>query len=159
MQYKVENTVSFVSSLFKQTTVYKLAVIYVTFSVFVDIDYMKQKIINIEQLYDDYYGDVYGFAFWLCGNSDDAQDIASETFVRLLTASSKIKAETIKGYLITIARNIYLQGLRRKNKKEPLDSDLIDSSPEPDDATTIQMELNNVIKTLQEMNEINRTAM
>jgi RNA polymerase sigma-70 factor (ECF subfamily) len=37
---------------------------------------------TFEQLYETYFEDVYRFAFWLSGNQSDAEDLASETFVR-----------------------------------------------------------------------------
>lgn len=120
---------------------------------------MKNKTIDIEQLYDEYYNDIYGFAFWLCGSEEDAKDIASETFVRLLTASSKLKAETIKGYLLAIARNIYLQGIRRGNKQVPLEKNLIDTAPNLDVQAASQSELKQTVRALQDLNELDKTVM
>ncbi len=61
---------------------------------------------NFHELYQKYAQDIYRFAYWLCGNAQDAEDITSETFVHALTATAKIKAETVKGYLLTIAKNL-----------------------------------------------------
>jgi RNA polymerase sigma-70 factor (ECF subfamily) len=55
---------------------------------------------------------VFRFALYLSGNRSDAEDITSETFVRAWTSSARIRTNTVKGYLFTIARNFYLQGTR-----------------------------------------------
>jgi DNA-directed RNA polymerase specialized sigma24 family protein len=45
------------------------------------------------ELYERYAPDVYRFALWLSGNPIEADDIASETFVRAWTGNSKIRTE------------------------------------------------------------------
>ena len=66
---------------------------------------------DFSTLYQRYARDVYRFAFYLCGNRSDAEDITSETFVRVWTSAGPIRAQTVKGYLLTIARNLFLQGV------------------------------------------------
>lgn len=81
---------------------------------------MTDSLVTFEQLYTRYSKDVFRFALWLCGNVDDAKDIASETFVRLWTTENTIRSETIKSYLFTIARNVYLHQVRKNKKFTPL---------------------------------------
>jgi len=38
--------------------------------------------LSFQGLYESYAPEVYRFAFWLAGNSPEAEDITSETFVR-----------------------------------------------------------------------------
>lgn len=71
---------------------------------------------TFEELYEDYFDDIYRFSFWLSGNKMMAEDISSETFIRAWTKLNRIRTETLKGYLLAIARNIYIDELR-KNKK------------------------------------------
>ena len=61
---------------------------------------------NFHELYQKYAQDIYRFAYWLCGNAQDAEDITSETFVRALRSIDRIKAETVKGYLLNIAKHL-----------------------------------------------------
>jgi RNA polymerase sigma-70 factor (ECF subfamily) len=68
--------------------------------------------LKFKDLYSKYAHDIYRFAFWLSGNSEDAKDITSETFVRAWMNLSSIRTETLKGYLLKIARNVYLGQLR-----------------------------------------------
>src|SRR5262249_60500362 len=72
--------------------------------------------------------EVFRFALHLSGDRHLAEDITSETFVRAWTASAPIRNETAKGYLLTIARNVFLQGLRRRSKHADPDEELRDHS-------------------------------
>jgi len=49
--------------------------------------------------------------------------------VRAWAAHESIVAETVKGYLFTIARNLFLQGLRSKVRQSELSRDVPDSAP------------------------------
>jgi len=55
--------------------------------------------LKFNDLYFKYAHDVYRFAFWLSGNSEEAKDITSETFVRAWMNLRSIRTETLKGYL------------------------------------------------------------
>jgi len=67
---------------------------------------------------------VLRFAWGLCGDRSRAEDIVSETFVRVLTRAPRIETRTALAYLLTIARNCYLGGLRRRRREVPLSDDL-----------------------------------
>ena len=64
--------------------------------------------LNFRDMYDSYAAEVYRFALSLTGDSPEAEDITSETFVRAWSHISTIRTETLKAYLFTIARNFYL---------------------------------------------------
>src|SRR3982074_1652938 len=81
---------------------------------------------DFNTLYKRYAGDVYRFALYLCGNRSDAEDITSETFVRAWTSAEPIRMESVKGYLFTIARNLYLQGRRKARRLVVLDDRIAD---------------------------------
>ncbi len=66
---------------------------------------------DFQYLYETYATDVYRFAYWLCGDAVDAEDITSETFLRAWTHRATIRTETMKAYLLSIARNLYLERL------------------------------------------------
>ena len=120
---------------------------------------MKKSVANFNQLYTDYHADVYRFAYWISGSSEDAKDIAAETFIRLWTAKSDLKAQTVKGYLLTIARNIYLQGRRKQKQQIELDNTYIDPSPSPCDIAESQSEFSQFVKALQTLPEIDRSIL
>src|SRR5262247_1851614 len=110
-------------------------------------------------LYARYAPDVFRFSLYLCGNRHDAEDITSETFVRAWTAPGEIRMATVKGYLLTIARNLFLQGLRRKSRQVPLDMELRDPAAGPQALAEAASELQAVIARLQELPEVDRAAL
>src|ERR1051326_2172873 len=114
---------------------------------------------DFEAIYAKYGRDIYRFAFYLCGNAAEADDIASETFARAWNAGSEIPAPTAKQYLFTIVRNCYLEGLRREVRTGPLDDTIRDRTAGPYTAVEGRMELDRVLAELQQMPEIDRTAL
>ncbi len=114
---------------------------------------------NFHELYQTYAKDVYRFAYWLCGDAQDAEDITSETFVRALTASGEIKTETVKGYLLTIARNLAYKRSKREKRFVPLSTDLIESQAEPSQLVERSMNLQAAVQFIQTLPETDRTAL
>jgi RNA polymerase sigma factor (sigma-70 family) len=68
--------------------------------------------IDVAELYRTYSADVHRFALYLSGEPAMAEDLVSETFARLWHARARVDLSTVKAYLFTIARNLYLQELR-----------------------------------------------
>jgi len=79
---------------------------------------------EFETLYRTHASAVFRFAWGLCGDRAQAEDIVSETFVRVLTRAPRIESRTALAYLLTIARNTYLSGQRRRRRELPLDESL-----------------------------------
>jgi DNA-directed RNA polymerase specialized sigma24 family protein len=82
--------------------------------------------IDSSALYKKYATDIFGFTLYLSGERGEAEDITSETFVRVWTSSEPIEMATVRGYVFTIARNLFLQGLRKKSRHAKLDQQLPD---------------------------------
>lgn len=131
----------------------------VTFIGFMDIIYMDQELINFHTLYNLHVKDVYRFSYRLTGDADEAKDITSETFVRIWTSTTETRVESVKGYLFTIARNLYLQNKRRKKRLAPLNEEIRDTVARPDKVTEDRSELEEVLKALQTLQEIDRTVL
>lgn len=71
---------------------------------------------DIEKIYRIYFEDVYRFLLSLSKNKDIAQDITSETFLKVIYNSKKIENTTnIKAYIFTTAKNTYIN-YYKKNK-------------------------------------------
>lgn len=113
---------------------------------------------NFQELYESYAPDVYRFAFWLSGDGADAEDITSDTFVRAWARRSTIRTETLKAYLLAIARNVYLQQKRRVTRQVPLEDVHEDPAPGPDARAEARLELLAIQRMLQTLPEIDRTA-
>ena len=114
--------------------------------------------INFQDLYESYANEVYRFSLWLTGDSSEAEDITSETLIRAWANNSKIRTETLKAYLFTISRNIYLQHQRKKRRQIVLEDVHPDPAPGPDHQTESQFQLQRVQSVLQIFPECDRTA-
>lgn len=110
-------------------------------------------------LYRQHAPDVFRFALYLSGNRSDAEDITSETFVRAWTSSEPIRTATVKGYLFTIARNLFLKSHRRASRQVELPEDLPDRAPGPQAAVESDAALRRVLAALQELPEVDRAAL
>ncbi|HAS74085.1 MAG TPA: RNA polymerase subunit sigma-24 [Clostridiales bacterium UBA8960] len=72
---------------------------------------MKQ----IEKLYELYKQDVYFYILSLTHDHTLSEDLLSETFVQAITAIERFKGQSsIKTWLFSIARNLWLQHLRKE---------------------------------------------
>lgn len=66
------------------------------------------------QVFKDYFKSVRSFVYYRCGDVDMAEDIAQDVFVKLWETRGKIDKRTIKAYLYTIAQNVTINQLKRK---------------------------------------------
>lgn len=114
--------------------------------------------LDFHDLYESYAPDVYRFAYWLTGNATEAEDITSETFIRAWINFAAIRTETFKAYLLQIARNIYLEWLRKQRFQIYLDDIYPDPHPGPDKLAEDYDDLEIVQRVLRSMPEIDRTA-
>lgn len=124
-----------------------------------DIITMSQDAISFQQLYSQYAKDVYRFSYWLSGDVAEAKDITSEVFVRVWTATSEIRNESVKAYLFAIARNQHLQNKRKKRKISSIDEKMRDASLQPDTAAEIRSDLEITMKALHTLPEIDRAVL
>lgn len=114
--------------------------------------------LNFQELYETYAGDVYRFVLWLANDRFEAEDISSETFVRAWAHKTTIRTETLKAYLLAIARNVYLERQRQGKRHVALEDVYADPSPEPDQQIDAQRRLQDVHRFLQTVSEIDRAA-
>lgn len=114
--------------------------------------------LTFQELYETYSPDVYRFAYWLAGNSADAEDIMSETFVRAWIKLDTIRTETLKAYLLTIARNTYLEWARKARLQFPLKDTQPDAQPGSETIAEAHADLEMVRTVLQTLAEIDRIA-
>jgi RNA polymerase sigma-70 factor (ECF subfamily) len=114
--------------------------------------------LTLQELYEAYSKDIYRFSYWLSGNSSDAEDITSETFIRAWFNYDSTKMETLKAYLMKIARNIYLEMLRKDQDHAPLEDHLPDHQTNMEAKIQLQNELKSISNFLQALNEDDRAA-
>lgn len=114
---------------------------------------------DFHELYSRYAGDIFRFALFLCGDAAEAEDITAETFTRALTGKAPLVSATVKGYLLTIARNLHLESVRRRKRLTELPPDLPDPSPHVELLVTHKTELEALQAYLQTFPEPDRTAL
>lgn len=115
--------------------------------------------IEFDKLYARHAPSVFRFALSLSGNRAMAEDITSETFVRVWTARDRLDLTTVIGYLITIARHLYLEQLRRERGRQGLDYEWQDATPGPHALAAGRAELDAVLADLQSLAEPDRAAL
>ncbi len=109
-------------------------------------------------LYRAYAGDVRRFALFLSGDASLADDIVSETFIRMWKARARVDLATVKAYLFAIARNLYLQQRRQAKRMSPIDAEVRDTQPDPLQQARARDELRAVLEALQSLPEVDRSA-
>ena len=114
--------------------------------------------LSFEELYLVYSPDVYRFAYWLSGDQGDAEDITADTFVRAWMNFDIIRTETLKAYLFAIARNIYLESLRKHHNHFQLRETQHAPQSGMERVIEDQNELEYVRNCLQHLAEVDRSA-
>lgn len=113
---------------------------------------------NVETLYRVHGPAVYRFALALSGNAADADDITAETFLRVWTARDRLDLSTVIGYLLTIARHLYLHGVRHAARRQPLDHDVVDDASSVSTRSEARDALTATLADLQTLPEMDRAA-
>ena len=114
---------------------------------------------DFEGLYGRYARSLYRFAVGLSGNPAEAEDLVADAFVRLWAAPGEIREATVKAYLFTIVRNLFLTRRKRAARHVPLDEQLADTGRAPDDRASAVHELAALRQQLTGLGETDRTAL
>lgn len=115
-------------------------------------------VIDFAELYRTHAGDVHRFVLFLSGDPALADDILSETFIRLWHARDRVDLTTVKGYLLAIARNLFLADRRHVRRTTTLDERALDTRPGPERRAHAHLELQAVLAALQTLPGIDRAA-
>jgi RNA polymerase sigma factor (sigma-70 family) len=116
-------------------------------------------ITDFHSVYERYSQDVYRFACFLTADSALAEEITQETFVRAWATPGKIRVGTVKAYLFMIARNLYRAELKRGSRRVALDDSIADRSPDVQRASDARFELDEALRALQSLPEIDRATL
>ena len=114
---------------------------------------------QFHELYEGYSRDVYRFALYLSGDPAMADDVTSETFIRVWSSPEPVRLATVKAYLLTIARNLWLMERRRCLRRQGLEETIPDSGPSALRRVEVKDELDKVLRALQEFPEVDRAAL
>jgi RNA polymerase sigma-70 factor (ECF subfamily) len=113
---------------------------------------------EIVDLYRRHASAVFRFAWGLCGDRSEAEDIVSETFVRLLTRPPHIRTQTALAYLLAVARNAWLTA-RRRRREVPLPPEIEASGGDPAGRLDDRARLEAVFRELRGVPDGERAAL
>jgi RNA polymerase sigma-70 factor (ECF subfamily) len=88
--------------------------------------------VNIEALYRQNYKAIYSFCYRMLGNTENAQDITQETFIKLHHRSTQQnpEIENVKAWLYKVAGNLCLNTLNTKNRHQEIKNSFSNDSLE-----------------------------
>ena len=79
----------------------------------------KKEYLN--NIAEKYYDDIFRFCCYQIGNYQEAGDLTQETFLHFIRSVEHYRHQNLKGYLLTIARNVcvdYFRSCRRRQEQE-----------------------------------------
>ena len=114
---------------------------------------------DFESLYQKYAPAVRRFALFLCGDPALADDITSDTFLRVWVARGRIREPTVKSYLFMIARNAYYDLQRRAWRHTELDVKTAVEDPTVQTRLEQKEEVAAVLAALQDLPEVDRAIL
>jgi RNA polymerase sigma-70 factor (ECF subfamily) len=115
--------------------------------------------VTFEELYRGHVREVTRFAFYLSGDAVEAEDIASETFVRAWAAEAPARARSLRAYLFAIARNLHRRRHALALRERPLDEAAEAEGGDLEAELAGRSELVGVIALLQALPEVDRAAL
>jgi RNA polymerase sigma-70 factor (ECF subfamily) len=68
-------------------------------------------------LFDAHRRRVWGLAYRLTGSAEDADDVAQETFARLVERSPEVESTAAGPWLVRVATNLAIDALRRRRRR------------------------------------------
>ena len=110
---------------------------------------------NFEQIYQQYFEPVYRYALSLTLDEHQAEEITQETFFKALKSIDSYRSESsIKTWLCTIAKNMFLSE-QRKKKAESLDdlTERVDESAGPEEQAITHTESIYLHRLLHDLSE------
>jgi RNA polymerase sigma-70 factor (ECF subfamily) len=114
---------------------------------------------DLHDLYSRYAPDVHRFALYLCGDRTLADDLTSDTFLRAWSSAAPIRETTVKAYLFTIVRRLYLSEIHRTARRAELTDDMPSASPDQHEQLEYGTTLRVVLRALKQLPEIERAAL
>ncbi|HFS67920.1 MAG TPA: RNA polymerase sigma factor [Flavobacteriia bacterium] len=110
-------------------------------------------------LLNTFWKDVYNFLFDKIQNEDEAEDIAIKAFAKAFDKLDTYnKKYTFKTWLITIAKNIYIDNLRKQktifvslNNKDNTNYDIKDETPSAEDILITEQNLAVLLQNIKKL--------
>ena len=123
----------------------------------------KKKQEALVQLYEENYSKVARYVFVRIGNQAEAEDLASETFVKALKSldSYQERGLPMEAWVFRIAHNLVVDHLRKVSKRQMVALDEVpirDSrdSTDPEELAEIDIETGRLLKALEHLSPAQR---
>jgi RNA polymerase sigma-70 factor (ECF subfamily) len=117
------------------------------------------EVTDFTAIYRHHWPDVQRFSLYLCGDHAEAEDLASEAFLRAWTSTRPVRLGTVRAYLFVIVRNLYRDRLRRKAPAESINGALREPRPGPDTFAADRDSLGQVLAAMQQLPEPDRAVL
>jgi RNA polymerase sigma-70 factor, ECF subfamily len=116
---------------------------------------------DFSEIYTRYARDVHRFTAFLSGDPALAEDLTAETFVHALCGPTILRVDTVKAYLLAIARNLYRDSMERQRRLVRIGDvpERADPAPTPERAAADRQTLSTVLKAIQRLPESQREAL
>lgn len=109
---------------------------------------------NFEEIYSKYFYEVYRFILSLCRDKHTAEEITQETFFKALKKSDGFNEKcSLKTWLCKIAKNTYLDYIKRNKHLSDLIQDTISDNTNIEDSLLHKETAYDIHKILHKLNE------
>jgi len=115
--------------------------------------------LDFDTVYREYAPRIRRFVLFLSGDEALADDVTAETFVRVWSTRETVRHDTLRAFLFTIARNLFLQTTRERGRQHELTSEARDPAPGPDAVAIGRIDLTRVRAVLDGLEENDRVAL
>jgi RNA polymerase sigma-70 factor (ECF subfamily) len=113
----------------------------------------KKQVEALTRLYEEKYEKVARYIFVRIGDQQEAEDLASETFIRALRSldSYQERGLPMEAWIFKIAHNLVIDYLRRASKKQmvPIDDVVIQDSANTEEAAESDIQIGKVSEALK----------
>ncbi len=94
-----------------------------------------EKVIQLEQIYKAYFGDVYRYVLRLSGSESVAEDITCDTFFKAMKKLSSFRGDCdIRVWLCQIAKNSYYSYIKKEKRNTTLDENALEQLEDTDES-------------------------
>ena len=116
---------------------------------------------DFSEVYQRYVQDVHRFSLYLSGDRALADDLTAETFVHAFWGARDLRVDTVKAYLLAIARNLYRNVRTRERRAVQIDAvpEPSSAAPNPEQAAADRQKLSNTLRAMQKLPEPQREAL
>ena len=111
------------------------------------------NVLQVRQLADTYYADVYRYAYRLSGAAAESEDLTQQTFLMALQRVHQLREPSrAKAWLFAVLRSCFLKGCR---KRVPLSAGSLelDIGMIPEDVSELEVDSEQLQKALNELSD------